>query len=248
MLRSELLKLKRSSIWLIAVVMPLLAVITGTINFASNPDQLDAGWASFTSQVTLFYGLVFSSVSIGLLAAVVWRPEHRGTNWNLLATHARTPVRLVLAKTAAIALAVAVMQAVLVTATLIAGVVVLGLQDAAPWRFALVGALAVVAALPLIAAQSLLSMLLRSFTAPVAICLVGCVAGVASVTSEALRPLGTVLPQALNTRALNLGGTSLAGSGDLSAADALPIVVAAIGVALVIVGASVAAIRWIKLR
>jgi hypothetical protein len=247
-LRAELVKLKRSSTWLIALILPLLAVTTGTVNLAKNIDLLDAGWASFTSQVVLFYGLLFFSMGIGVLTATVWRMEHRGTNWNLLLTTTRQPVRLVLAKIAAIAVPVAAMQAVLVVATFVSGRFVLHLEGAFPWQFALVCALAVVAALPLIAVQSLLSMLLRSFAAPVAICLVGCVIGVATVTSIALRPLSYVVPQAINTRTLNLGSTAIAESGGLTVPDALPILLSAAGLAAVFTIAGVAALRCIKLR
>ena len=59
MFRAEILKLKRSATWLIALILPLIAVTTGTINLAANTDVLNSGWASFTSQVTLFYGLLF---------------------------------------------------------------------------------------------------------------------------------------------------------------------------------------------
>ncbi|WP_454151157.1 ABC transporter permease [Microbacterium lacticum] len=248
MFRAELIKLKRSTIWLIALALPLLAVTTGTINLANNPDALDAGWASFTSQVTLFYGLLFFSIGIGLLAATAWRMEHRGTNWNLLLTSTRQPVRLVLAKIAVIAIPVAFMQLVLVTGAFISGAFVLRLDGAVPWQFALVGALSVVAALPLIAIQSLLSMLLKSFAVPVAICLLGCVVGVATVTSDALRPLSYVLPQAINTRALNLGSTALAGSGGLTAADVVPLLGTALILAAAAVALTLAAVRAVKLR
>lgn len=248
MLRAELVKLKRSATWLIALILPLLAVTTGTINVANNPDVLDDGWVSLTSQVTLFYGLLFFSVGIGLLAATAWRMEHRGTNWNLLLTTTRRPVRLVLAKVAVVVVLVAVMQAVLVIGTLLSGALVLRLDGSIPWQFALVGALSVVAALPLVAVQSLLSMLLRSFAAPVAVCLLGCVLGVATVTSVALRPLSHVLPQAINTRALNLGSTALAGSGGFTVGDAAPILLTALGLAAVLIALTVAAIRLVKLR
>jgi hypothetical protein len=247
-LRAELVKLKRSATWLIALILPLLAVTTGTINFASNADALGGGWVSFTSQVTLFYGLLFFSVGIGLLAATVWRIEHRGTNWNLLLTTTRRPVELVLAKIAVVAVPVAVMQAVLVAGTLLSGVLVLRLDGGIPWQFVLVGALSVVAALPLIALQSLLSMLLRSFAAPVSVCLLGCVLGVATVTSVTLRPLSHVLPQAINTRALNLGSTALAGSGGLTVGEATPILLTALGLAVAFAALTVAAIRLVRLR
>lgn len=248
MFRAELLKLKRSTTWLIALILPLLAVTTGTINLANNPDALDAGWASFTSQVTLFYGLLFFSVGIGLLAATAWRMEHRGTNWNLLLTTTRRPIRLVLAKIAVITVPVAVMQLVLVLGTLFSGMFVLRLDGAIPWQFALVGAISVIAALPSVAFQSLLSMLLKSFAAPVAICLLGCVIGVATVTSVALRPLSNVLPQAINTKAINLGSTALADSGGLTITDALPLLGTAVGLAAVAVMLTLATVRAVKLR
>lgn len=248
MFRAELIKLKRSSTWIIALILPLLAVVTGSINLANNTKALSAGWASFTSQVVLFYGLLFYSMGISLLAATVWRMEHRGTNWNLLLTTTAQPLRLALAKIGVILVPVALMQVVLVAGTALSGVLVLKLDGPFPWQFALVGAIAIVAALPLIAMQSLLSMLLKSFATPVALCLVGCVIGVAAVTSTALRPIGYVLPQAINTRALNLGSTAIAHSGGLTATDALPIVLTSIGVCTVFLILTGTAIRTVKLR
>ncbi len=249
MFRAELVKLKRSSTWLIAGILPLLAVTTGTINLANNRDVLNAGWASFTSQVVLFYGLLFFSLGIGLLASTVWRVEHRGTNWNLLLTTMTRPSGLVLAKVGVIVIVTAFMQLVLIVGTLASGVLVLRHTGALPWQFVLVGVLAVVTALPLIAIQSLLSMLLKSFAAPVAICLLGCVLGIATVTSVTLRPFSYVLPQAINTRTLTLGSTAaLAESGGLTVGDVAPLLLTAVGLAAIFLLATVAAIRTIKLR
>ncbi|MFV0428407.1 MAG: ABC transporter permease [Arachnia sp.] len=248
MVRAEMLKLRRSATWLIALITPLIAVSTGTGNLANNTDALDSGWASLTSQVTLFYGLLFYSLGIGLLAATAWRMEHRGSNMYLLLTTAPSPLRLVLAKITVIAVPVTAMQLILVLGTLISGSLVLRLDGPPPWQFTVVGALAVVAALPLIALQSLLSMLMRSFAAPVAICLAGCVVGIASLTSEALRPLSLVLPQPLVTRVLNLGGTTLADSGDLTVSHALPLLGTTLGLGVLFTALTLVAIRAVKLR
>ncbi|MGI5211780.1 ABC transporter permease [Plantactinospora sp. CA-290183] len=248
MFRAELVKLKRSTTWLIALVLPFLAVTTAAINVANNPDTLDSGWESFTSQAVLFYGLLFFSMGIGLIAATAWRVEHRGTNWNLLLTTTTRPIALVLAKIAVIAVPVAFMQVVLVIATLFTGTFVLNVDGAIPWKFTLAGLLAIVAALPLIAAQSLLSMLLKSFGAPIAICLVGCVAAVPAITSPTLRPLRYLVPQALNTRTLNLGSVAVADSGDLIPADVISILATALVMTAIVAGVSVVALRKIKLR
>ena len=248
MIWAELTKLKRSSTWLIAVVLPLVAVTTGTLNLANNRDTFDAGWASFTSQVVLFYGLLFYSLGIGLLAATVWRAEHSGGNWNGLVTSTTRPLALVLAKVVAIAVPVVLMQVVLLAGTFISGAAVLRLQGDVPWNLLLVGMIAVIAALPLIAIQSLLSMLFKSFAAPVAVCFLGCVIAIASVTSTGLRPLSYVVPQALNTRALNLGSTAIAESGGLTMVDTLPILGSAVAAAAVVVVLTLAAIKYLKAR
>lgn len=135
---------------MIAVVLPLLAVATGSINLANNTKALDSGWSSFTSQVVLFYGLLFYSMGISVLAATVWRIEHRGTNWNLLLTSTAQPIRLVLAKLAVILVLVSLMQVVLIVGTAVSGLFVLRLDGTFPWRFVLVGLIAIVAGLPLI--------------------------------------------------------------------------------------------------
>ncbi|WP_255546721.1 ABC transporter permease [Glaciihabitans sp. dw_435] len=191
---------------------------------------------------------MFYSIGIALLTAATWRIEHRGTNWNLLLTTTRHPITLVLAKIAVVTAPVAFMQLVLVTGTLLSGTMIIDIDGPIPWQFALAGVIAVVAALPLIAFQTLLSFLLRSFAAPVAICLIGCVIGVATVTSDTLRPLSYIFPQAINTRALNLGSTASAASGGLTVNDVLPLLGTAIGLAAVGALLSLGAIRTIKLR
>lgn len=248
MFRAELIKLKRSAVWVTAPILPLLAVFTGTLNVVNNPDSLVGGWDSLTSQVTLFYSLMFFSVGIALLTATAWRVEHRGSNGNLLLTNTRRPMALVLAKIAAILVPVAAMQLLLVAGTLLAGLRVLDLSVPVPWGFAVAGALAVFVAVPLVAVQSLLSMLLRSFAAPVAICVLGCVAGLASVLSPALNTAAYVLPQALVTRALTLGSSAIAGSGSLSITDAMPLALSAGALSVAVVALSVLSIRRIVLR
>lgn len=246
--RAELVKLKRSAVWAITVILPLLAVVTGTLNTAGNPEILDDGWSSLTSQVTLFYSLLFYSVGIALITSTVWRTEHRGTNWNLLLTTTRRPLSLVLAKIGVILLPVAAMQLVLVVGTLVAGTFVLRMEGDIPWDFAISGALAVVVAVALVAVQSLLSMLLRSFAAPVAICLLGCVLGIATVLSEPLRPLGYLVPQALNTNALTLGSSAIAHAGAIGVSAMTPLLGAAFALAAGFVALALWALRSVKLR
>ncbi|SKC70753.1 ABC transporter permease [Plantibacter cousiniae (nom. nud.)] len=247
MFTAELTKLKRSSLWLIVVVLPVLALITGTVNFQANSEVLSGGWASFTSQVVLFYGIFFFSMGVSVLCAAVWRAEHRGTNWNHLLASTRRTASLVVAKIVVVLLPLAVMQVILFLGTALVGSTVLHLEGSIPWSFAAVCGIAIAAAVPLVAAQSLLSMLLRPFAVAIAICFFGCMFGVATLSGQ-LQSLAWALPQAIITRAMNLGSSAIADSGALELGDVIPVLSSSLVLTLVLLGISVATIRAIKLR
>ena len=61
-------------------------------------------------------------------------------------------------------------------------------------------------------------------------------------------PLSYALPQALNTRTLNLGSTAFAGSGGLTGADVAPLLGAALVLTATAIGLTTVAMRVIKLR
>ncbi len=220
MLRAEYLKIKRGWVWMTVVLLPGLAVVTGTINYINNPDTLGKDWASFTSQVTLFYGLVFYSAGVSLIVASLWRMEHRGNNWNFLLSHSSTIGSLLLTKIFVAFVLTAIMQIFLVAATLFSGLFIVRVPEGSPINLVIVSLVAAIGSLPLIALQTLLSALLKSFAAPVSLCVVGCVVGIASVTSYTLRPLSYVLPQGLIARTMSLGSTALTDSAGLNLLDA----------------------------
>lgn len=213
LLAAETIKLRRSMVWAFAVLLPLLAVVTGTVNYRGNQGVLTSGWEAFMGQVTVFYGLFFYSIGVALVCAAVWRPEHRGSSWNAMRTTPAGAVRVAVAKTLVSVLPVAVMQLVLTALAWASGALVLHLDGAMPAAVLVDGALGVLAALPLIALQSLLAMVLASFGAPVALGLLGTMVGLG--LSYAGGPLVTVWPTALVTRALSLGTSALATAGAL---------------------------------
>ncbi|MFV0453091.1 MAG: hypothetical protein ACK5LS_12785 [Propioniciclava sp.] len=69
----------------------------------------------------------------------------------------------------------------------------------------------------------------------------------AAVTSDRLRPLSHIVPQAINNRALNLGSAALEGSGGLTPADVGLLLGPAIGLTLGVAALTLLAIRA-KLR
>lgn len=223
MFRAELLKLKRSSLWAVAFVLPLLAVITGSVNFYGNQHVLTSGFDSLTSQVTLFYSLLFFSIGIACVASAAWRMEHKGTNWNLLLTTNDRMGRLVLTKAGAIALGVVAMQLVLIILTYLSGRLILGATGTLSSTFLVVAMLSVITALPLITLQSLLSAVMRSFSAPVAVCLVGCIPAIAFAMNEETASLALLFPQGINLQALQIGSVATLHAGSLDMATLSPL-------------------------
>ena len=233
LLATEAIKLRRSSAWVVAVLLPLLAVITGTVNFIMNRESFE-GWISLSSQITLFYSMMFCSLGIALLASTVWRVEHRGTSWNAMRTTSHSPTAVALAKTLVILVPVLAMQGVLLTLAWLAGIAVAGLGPAIPTAFVASGLLATLGALPLVAVQSLLSMLMRSFAAPVAVAFLGCVVGFGLLASQ--NPLIYLVPQGILSETLTLGSSAVSTAGKLDAASMLPLVFAIVCIGAVMWG------------
>ena len=233
LLAAEIIKLKRSSVWVVAVMLPLLAVITGTANFMINRESFE-GWISLSSQITLFYSMMFCSLGIALLASTVWRVEHRGTSWNAMRTTPHSPTAVALAKTLVILVPVLAMQVVLLALTWLAGAIIAGLGPAIPIAFVASSLLAILGALPLVALQSLLSMLMRSFAAPVAVAFLGCVMGFGLLASQ--NPLAYAVPQGILSKTLTLGSSAVSTAGSLDAASMIPLLLSIVGVGAVMWG------------
>ena len=233
LLAAEVIKLKRSSVWVVAILLPLLAVITGSFNFYRNQGVFSAEWGVLTSQISLFYSMFFCSLGVALLASAAWQMEHRGTSWNAMRTSPHSPVSVVLAKSLVILLPVLTMQVTLIVLAWISGAFVMRLGLAMPGAIIASNLLAVVSIIPLIALQSLLSMLMRSFAAPVALGFVGCVIGFGLGAAQS--PLAYAIPQGLVSMTLSLGSTAMT-AGELDAASMLPLLLSVAGVGAVMWG------------
>lgn len=98
-LPAELIKIKRTPIWLAFLVLPLISALIGTANYLNNLGILTSTWHSLWTQHTLFFCYFFMPPLIGVYASCLWRLEHSGSNWNLILVSTRA-LRLVLGKTA----------------------------------------------------------------------------------------------------------------------------------------------------
>lgn len=230
LLRNDLLKFRRSHMWAVLTLVPLIAVVIGAGNYVGNQGQLEAGWTSYLSQIMLFYGMIFMTAGIAIIASAAWRVEHRGHNWHSLLTSTRSAGGLTASKIAAITISAAAMQTVLVVLAVVIGLV-LSVPGTPPVSFIAVAFLSLLPATAVAAWQSLLSMVIRNFAGPVAIALV------ASIISFGILASGAtfarfVLPPGLLSDTLWLGSSAVADAGAISAATVVQVAIASAVLAL----------------
>lgn len=224
---AEFLKLKRSMSWAIVVILPLVLAVTGVVNTLVDGSGLDDGWHTLWLRCVVFYGLFPLSVGIAILGSLVWRSEHRGSNWNALMASPTTSLSIAVGKAAAVALLAVSMQVVMLTGVIVLGKTVFGLPGLLPPEYFLASLLIALASVPVAALQSGLSMLMRSFAAPIAVAFV--CAGISTVLlAMDVEAAIFVSPWALVSRATQLGTAAFADSGQISTATVISILVASV--------------------
>ncbi|MCI8558325.1 MAG: ABC transporter permease subunit [Lachnospiraceae bacterium] len=175
-IKTERMKLRHAHLWLVFFAIPLLPTVLGAANYLNNISMLKSEWYSLWTQHSLFYANFFYGPLIAIYCSYIWRVEHLNYNWNSLMTMPVAEGDIFLAK---------LLLALRCTVTLQLWVGVLfsisgklvglpGLPPAEILFWLLRGSLGgmVIAAL-----QLLLSMMIRSFAVPIAIALLGSVAG-----------------------------------------------------------------------
>lgn len=166
---SEFLKLKRSMSWSVVILLPVLMVFFGSFSTFVGEGEFTEGWDTLWIRTVGFYGMAILSIGIAVLASLVWRVEHKNSNWNALMSRSVPTSQIVIGKIAAIWVLAAVMQVIFMATVIVLGKFIFGLPGMLPTDYYITGSLVIVAQLPVIAFQSALSTFFRSFAAPVAI-------------------------------------------------------------------------------
>lgn len=231
--RAELLKLKRSLSWAVVVVLPVAIVFAGAASRLAAGEQPDDGWHTVWVDSVGFYGLFPLALGIGILASLVWRVEHRGGNWNALMSGPTSSLRIVSAKAVAVAALAAAMQAVLLVAVIVIGKLGFGLPGMLPGKYLAISIPIVLACAPVAVLQSGLSMLMRSFAAPIAVAFVGAGASVALLLAG-VGAASFAVPYALIGRATQLGTGTFSDTGPITTGDVAFITIAAVVLAAVL--------------
>ncbi len=218
-LPSELIKLKRSPVWIAFFIIPIISAVIGTFNFMANQGVLSFTWESLWTQHSLFLGIFFLPPLIGILCSLLWRMEHTGTNWNLMLS-LESPWKLVKDKLL-VASGMSALCVIWIGILYVGSGIGIGLQSAPPVVFyecMLCGAISCVA---ISAVQIFLSLVIRSFAIPVGIALGGSAVGLALVVKGRVyvlpyAMLQTGLKSTTMERETNLGGFLLAATAYIS--------------------------------
>lgn len=191
-LNAELQKCRRSPVWLAFLVLPIFPAILGTGNYLSNLDVLGNGWYSLWSQHTLFSSMFFLPALLGVFCSWQWRLEHTDHNWNSFLT-APVPVRDLYAAKLILAAGVSLLAQGCIGVLFLLSGKIAGLSAPIPpelLSWLLYGALGGVA---VCAVQLFLSLIIRAFAPPVALALIGGIAGLLFTA----RGLGYAFPYSL---------------------------------------------------
>ena len=175
-LRSEGMKCRRSPVWAVFLVLPLFPAIMGTLNYLGNLEILDNGWYSLWSQHTIFSASFFMPAQFGVFCAWQWRLEHTDHNWNSLMT-APVPVRDLYWSKFLLAAGVAVLGQVCIGVLYLLSGQLAGVSGGLPLQLAGWMFFGALGGMAVCAVQLFLSLVIRSFAPPVALGLVGGIAG-----------------------------------------------------------------------
>lgn len=191
-LKAELQKCRRSPVWLAFLVLPIFPAILGTGNYLNNLEVLDNGWYDLWSQHTLFSSMFFLTALLGVFCSWQWRLEHTDHNWNSFLT-APVPVRDLYVAKLILAAGVSVLAQGCIGALFLLSGKIAGISAPVPSElpeWLLYGALGGVS---VCAVQLFLSLIIRAFAPPVALALIGGIAGLLFTA----RGLGYAFPYSL---------------------------------------------------
>lgn len=228
-IKSEQLKIRHSFIWIAFVLTPLIPAFMGTQNYLNNLGVLQSQWFSLWTQETLFYSNFFFAPLIAIYCSYLWRMENQNKNRHMLLT-APVPARdIFLGKLSAIIKITVFTQLWIFVLFIVSGKLVHlpGLPPMQTLAYIVRGLLGGVTIASL---QLLISMILRSFAAPIAIAVLGSITGLLAANSS----YGLFYPYSLMMLGMNANKTEdmLSGSGVTFVLSSLFYLIAFCGIAI----------------
>lgn len=234
-IRAEWLKLRRSPMWPVFLILPVLPAVMGTFNYLGNLGILRQQWYDLWSQHTIFSADFFLPAMIGAYCSYLWWLENRNHNWNSAMTAPVPVFCLYFSKLLFAGAAVAAAQAETGILFFVSGKLA-GVSGQVPpmlLRWLLLGTAAGVA---VCAVQLFLSLVIRSFAVPVGIAFVGGIAGAIALS----KGFGLWFPYSLMPMGMQSGNPS----GNFTCGTG-PFLLSCVSFLIVF---SIASVLWLKKR
>ncbi|MFD0769372.1 ABC transporter permease [Bacillus sp. CGMCC 1.60114] len=190
----ERLKLKRSKLWLLYFIGPLLGLFLAYINFFKNYDLFmqpgDNEWIEVWTQVALFMGPFVLPIMVGIYAALVCRSEHIGGGWKQLLALPIKHSEIFLGKFLTVVNMVIITMLILLIFFIGFGYIK-GVEGSLP-IFTILGFVirGILACLPLILLQLIISIRAKTFGIPLAVSIVFTLPAIIVAST----PLGQIYP------------------------------------------------------
>ncbi|WP_141430924.1 ABC transporter permease [Bacillus sp. 03113] len=179
--RSEFLKMKKSTIWLLIFISPILASLT--IAFGDQED-----WSYAYAIMTLVHAVLFLPLLTGVFSAFVCRFEHIGGGWKQLLALPVSRRNVYIVKLLIVFGLLAITQILFLLGLMLVGHVRHYSGDI-PWEMILKGLIGGwIACMPLAALQLYVSVAWSSFAAPLAVNVIFTLPNILIVNSEKYAP------------------------------------------------------------
>ncbi|WNQ11303.1 ABC transporter permease [Paenibacillus aurantius] len=169
LIRSEWLKIRRSVLWLLLVISPVLAGFIGYAETRGLDRTRDFPWIEALVIMTTLHAMLFLPLLTGVYSALLCRYEHAGGGWKQLLTLPVTRTQVYLVKFVFVMGLLAATQVLFLVVLLLVGWIQGG-GGTIPWEELLLSiGLGWLACLPLAALQLAVSTAWSSFAAPLAV-------------------------------------------------------------------------------
>lgn len=185
--RSEFLKLRKSAIWLLIFISPMLSLLLG-LGASEIPEVEGYQWEGTLGMMTISHAILFLPLLTGIFSSFICRYEHVGGGWKQLLALPVSKKNVYMVKLLIVSLLIALTQLLFVMGLFLIGWIK-GFPAEIPWGVittSVVGGW--VACFPLIALQMFVSVAWSSFAAPLAVNVIFTIPNMLIVNSERFGP------------------------------------------------------------
>lgn len=185
--RSEFLKLRKSAIWLLIFVSPLLSLLLG-LGVSEMPELGQYQWNQTLAMMTVSHAILFLPLLTGIFSSFVCRYEHVGGGWKQLLSLPVSRKNVYIVKFLIVSLLIALTQLLFVMGLFFIGWLK-GFPAEIPWDVIMTSVVGGwLACFPLLALQMFVSVAWSSFAAPLAVNVIFTIPNMLIVNSEKFGP------------------------------------------------------------